>query len=362
MRKERIFQWVAAVIVAIIFWRLGIYKDYLDTKPPEPEKQKITVNAPEDMQTAFGEALVVAGLNETHEIVMTDEVNANICVDYAKQNDENYQKIAFSPFVVAYNTSSDCQKKLKKTGVFVESPYDEDYLEVNFMKIINEAIGEGKWANLGLKDENKLKVFYPSKDSKYWQDFYNFLVITVNDGKYPKTTTEMQNAEEVIEQFLDSEYTEGVNDFYEQVERTGGFPTTAFYVLPEKDALDVCDKQSKAADIYYPINTVYFNCYVKGDEVGKQIIDNLGKTTEVFLTRNNFYEELSSKRYRSVQYSKVNNNGSYTNYERDIFNVVKIPEVVELVEEPEQTEPVETTAAIEPVETTSPTEASYITE
>ena len=321
------------------------------TKPPEPEKQVITVNAPADMERAFYDALLVAEMEDTHRIVMTDQTDANICVGYGMQNDESYQKIAYTPFVVAYNTSSDNQKKLKKAEVFVESPYDEDLLEVDVLKIINEAIGEGKWANFELKDEIELKVFYPSEDSVYWNDFYNFLLVTVNEGVYPKTESEKENADEIIKQFLDSEYTEGVTDFYEQVERTGGFPTSAFYILTEKDVLDICGKQSKNANIYYPINTVYFNYYVKGDDVGMQLINVLDKVKEGFFYNDDFYARLADVGYRSAQYSKLTKSEGYAYYERDVYNVVKIPENVEFATE--VSEPVEETVAH--TEATEPT-------
>ena len=57
MRKERIRQWVIAVIVCGLLFGAGKFVDYMATKPPEPEKQVITVNAPADMEYAFNDAL-----------------------------------------------------------------------------------------------------------------------------------------------------------------------------------------------------------------------------------------------------------------------------------------------------------------
>lgn len=339
MRKRRNFWWIFAVIISYLLFRAGQHADYLATLPDESEKQVITVCAPEDMEEAFKSALRVAELNETHKIVMTDEENANICVGYAKQDDESYQKMAFSPFVVAYSTSDTCNEKLKEAEVFVPSPYVKEYYEVDFLKIIKEAIGAGKWANLNLEDENELKVFYPSEDSIYWHDFHDFLLVTVNNGKYPETEKELENAEKVIEKFLNSEHTEGITDFYEQVQRTGGFPSSAIYILTEKDALDICTAQSKKTNIYYPTNVVYFNYYIKGDEIGKQIIDILDEqkegimiTQEKLYSRHNFYLLLADERYRSVKYSGLRSFTDYAYYERDMYNVAKITEIVEETE------------------------------
>lgn len=358
MRKKRLSQWGVAVIACALLFAAGKYVDYLATKPPEPEKQVITVNAPADMESAFKDALVVAEMDDTHKIVMTDQVDANICIGYGMQNDESYQKMAYTPFIVAYNTSSEHQKKLRKSGVFVESPYDDNFLEVDVLKIIDEAIGEGKWANFGLKDENEFKVFYPDENSVYWNDFYDFLLVTVNDGQYPKNEEEMENAKEIIRQFLDSEYTEGVTDFYEQVARTSGFPSSAFYILTEKDALVICSKQRETADIYYPIKTVYFNYYVKGDDVGKQIVEILGKSKTEFLASYDFYRELSYERYRSANYSMLSSTESYTSYERDVYNVAKIPVNVEGGAEAEETAAPTTEVEETIVENTAPVEES----
>lgn len=329
MRKSRIFQWIGAVIAAIILFYGEQYVENLPEKPVESEKQVITVNAPQDMEEAFNVVLEAAGLAETHRIVMTNDDNSNICVGYEKQNDESYQKIAFTPFVVAYSNSSNYEKELKNAEVFVESSHVSGLYEIDFLKIINEAIGDGKWTNFGVKDDKKLEVFYPSETSIYWHDFHDFLLLTVNNGRYPKTEAEMQNAEEIIEAFVNSEYTEGITDFYEKVERTGGFPDSAIYILTEKDALDISENKSKYAELYYPINTVYFNYYIKGDETGKKIIDALDKRVEGILSYRDFYGTLADKRYRSSKNSKLTATSSNVNNEGDVYNVVQIPKIVE---------------------------------
>lgn len=327
--------WILAVIIAGGLWKAGEYADYLDTLPEESEKQAITVYAPEDMEDAFKSALVLANLSETHRIVMTDEENANICVGYAKQGDKNYQKLAFTPFVVAYKSLSNTeQNRLKESAVLVECVYNDDYLEIDFLKIINEAIGEGKWANLNVKDEDKLKVFYPSEESIYWHDFYDFLLVTVNNGTYPKTEAELEKAEKLIKQFVESENTEGLTDFNEQVQRTGGFPSSVIYILPEKQALEITVAQSKYADLYYPINTVYFNYYIKGDEIGNQVINALEYYKKSGWVTYDPSHNLAKKRYRNAKYSDLKVLSEYASYERDIFNVAKIPDVVPTVPNP----------------------------
>lgn len=318
-RKKRIKQWIVTAIVALAIFGIGQLIEYVESLP---EKQPITVYAPADMQTAFEHALKMSSLKGTHYIVMTNDPNSNICVSYGKQEDVNYQKFAFSPFIVAYSHDESCFKALKKSEVCVPSVYKDDYYEIDFLKVINEVIEEGKWANLGIEKQDKIKVFYPSEESIYWDDFYNFLLVTVNNGIYPEDVSELQNAEQVIDKFLNSQYTEGISDFGEQAKRIGGFPTTAFYVLPEKEAYRIQSNESVYVRFLYPTQTVYFNYYIKGDELGQQIIEAFDETSLSY----DFYGELVKQCYRSSQVSTLTGN-SYVYDDRNVYNVVQIPEV-----------------------------------
>lgn len=322
MRKDRIKQWICVALVGILLVSIG---QWIKNRPKDTEKQTLTVCAPSNMKEAFEDALYFTNLKDSYKIVMTDDSNSNICVDYAKQDDESYQKFAFSPFVVAYNEKDKYLDKLKSTKVCVKSNYDEDYYEIDFFRIIEEAIGEGKWENLGIKDQGNIKVFYPEEESAYWNDFHDFLLVNANDGQYPKNTLELENSEKVIQQFLDSKYTEGITDFNEQVQRTGGFPSSVIYVFPENVGKEICSNENVYARFLYPTTTVYLNYYVKGDELGKQVIDQF-ENSSFF---HDFYNDLKGKCYRTVKYSKLGENtNNYIYGERDVYNVVKIPEKV----------------------------------
>ena len=119
-RSKRIGQWMWTLIVAIAIFYGG---QFIEDMANQPEKQALTVYAPADMEDAFVSALGQSSLSQTHKIVMTNDPNANICVEYAKQDDSSYQKLAYSPFVVAYSNNNDAFKKLKKAEVCIPSEY-----------------------------------------------------------------------------------------------------------------------------------------------------------------------------------------------------------------------------------------------
>lgn len=145
MRGKRIAQWILTIIIAagLIFGE-NFFSSLFAEKSP------LTVCAPNDMKDAFKSALSNSDLSAQYKLVITDtESGADIVVGYGKENDESYTQFAFSPFVIAYNSSDSCFKALKKASTVVPSEYNDKFYEIDFLKVINEVIEEGKWENLG---------------------------------------------------------------------------------------------------------------------------------------------------------------------------------------------------------------------
>ncbi|MBQ2938027.1 MAG: hypothetical protein IJE05_04010 [Clostridia bacterium] len=322
VRTRRIISWITALVIAAIFMFCGEFINNVFFV----EKKPITVCAPEDMKSAFETALDNSDLEDC-KIVMSTNSKSNITVDYAKENDKSYIKFAFSPFIIAYNSENKYFKALKESNVLVQSEFNKDYYDIDFLKVINEVTEEGVWSNLGIKDFTQIKIFYPSEETIYWHDFYNFMLVTVNNGIYPQTEDELKKADETIQKFIDSNCTEAVSNFDEKVERVGGFPGNSFFVLPEKTAIELHLAHSKPdVRFLYPIYTTYFNYYVKGDKIGKQIILAFEKKSTWL--KSNLYSELILEFYRSEQNLKLSTtSGALASIDdvRNIYNVSNIP-------------------------------------
>lgn len=313
MRKSRIISWVIGIIFAILFI---VGENFVEDF--SKEKSPIKVYAPEDMKEAFSSALLKNHLEREYKITIVEDMsNADIVVDYAKENDKQYSKFAFSPFVVAYNTKDSYYSSLKKSKTLISSEYNKDIYEIDFLKVINEALDEGEWKNLGIKDLEKIKIFYPSKETCYWHDFYDFMLVTINNGKYPTTQGELKNAEEKIQKFEESPYTEAISDFNVKVQRVGGFPTNVFWILPEKAVFELTIENSEYARILYPTNTVYFNYYIKVNDLGNRVIQNAKDSK--------FYIKLKDNHYRNEQISSISSIDRIYG-ESDTYNIVDIPE------------------------------------
>lgn len=317
--KSRILCWILCISIALGFFYGG---DFIKEKLSQ-EKTPVYVYAHEDMESGFKRALKMAGMKSTHKIVMTDdETKANIVVTTQKEYNSEYEKIAFSPFVVAYNKEDNYASKMKKSGLLIHSKYSEEedgYLEIDFLQVINEVIGNGSWEKFGLPNKGNLEVFYPAESTPYWSDFYDFMLVTVNNGKYPETEEEMKNAMEQIEKFENSKYTEAVKDFKDKIRRTEGFSANSLWIIPEKLAEDLTTESTKNARLFYPTITTYLNYYIKCDEIGSKIKSCFN---EGGFSGATFYSRLNTWDFRNSEYPKIDSISDYLYYEKDSYNVL----------------------------------------
>ena len=319
MRKRRIISWIGAIIAALVlFMGDGVFKNIT------AEKKPLYVYAPSDMKRAFDRALKCADLNGEYAIVMTeDEPEANIVVQTGKEFDSEYTMIAYTPFVVAYSNSDSNIKKFVKSGLLEEAFFNNSYYEINFNKVVEEVVEEGKWENFGVKDMGTMRVFYPAPETEYYCDFYDFMLVTVNEGIYPKNESDMEEAIQQIHRFEQSDYTEAVTDFEEKFDRVGGFMENCLYLIPEKVAGDLAGRDNKYARLFYPTTTVYVNYYLKVDELGNKLVAVFDMPNTFW---GNFYDCIEDNNYRNSWDNILTSISSYLNGDRDVYNVLHLDE------------------------------------
>lgn len=313
MRKTRITQWITAVLVAVLL--IGVQG--LFTNVILVEKAPVMVYAPEDMKSAFTELLKNASMSSEYKIVITnDESNADISVAYAMENDPQYTKFAFSPFVVGYNTDKDAFKKLKEAETLLPNEFNKDYFEIDLLKVINTVINNGEWTNLGIEDNGKINLFYPDRSTIYWHDFYNFMLLVINGGTYPETDSEMKNAVSTMNTFEASIYTEAVSNLEEKIVKTNGFSINSLYILPEKTLLKLSSDKGENVRLFYPFITSDFNYYYIGrTEIGKNLLSQVSS---------NFYSKLISSDYRSTE-KQLSNDYRSVYDARNVYASKEIP-------------------------------------
>jgi len=274
------------------------------------------------MKSGFKRALKSAGMKGDYEIIMTDDISkANIVVETGKEFDPEYTKIAYSPFVVVYSTEDKNIKNMGKTGLLKDAFFNDDYKEIDFNMVIKEVVGEGKWSNLGVKDMGAMHVYYPAPDSDYYADYYDFMLVTVNGGIYPKNESELEKAIKQIEEFENSDYTEAVSDFEEKIDRVGGFMENTFFLIPEKEAGDLASGNSKYGRLFYPTTTLYVSWYIKADELGMKLVKVFDDPNTVL---GNFYDYIENEEYRNSYDDMLDGITDYLHDERDVYNVMHL--------------------------------------
>lgn len=308
VRTRRIKAWIIWVIIAFSF--IGV--EALFANVILKEKEEILVYAPSDMQSAFERVLVTADISSDYKVVMTnEEADADISVVNDKENDDTYQKIAYSPYVVAYGYSY--EKKLESSDIFEDS-------KINLSKLIDAIINEKEWKDFGIDVKGKIKVVYPDMKTKYWDSFYNLMLIAANGGKYPAYSSEYNKALAKVTSFLSSDNTYAVLNMSEKVAISGGFNLDVFYIGTEKEFLDM----ERNMSMFSLTETVSFNYYVKIDDISKKILPYREKYNN--WSSATFNTNLNHAYYRCEDMATIINNPSFVKSFSNVHNIVRIPE------------------------------------
>ena len=87
--------------------------------------------------------------------------------------------------------------------------------------------------------------------------------------------------------------------------------------MPEKKVFDLSIQlKNTVVRVLYPTRTVYFNYYIKTNELGSKLIENVEDSK--------FYEKLKDKFYRSEKKSEILSHDAIYG-ERNAFNIVDVP-------------------------------------
>ena len=254
--KRLIILW--GILIILFFVEVIAFKFFLPRKA-------LTVNAHKGMRSAFQVVLNKTELGKNYKIKISSSETADIIVECDKKDDESYSKIAYSPFVVVFCKDDDLYSSLKKSKLLRTSKYEDDYCDFNLEKLINGVLDNKKMKELGFLSEATICV--PSEKSKYWSDFYNLMLITVNKGVYPKDENQIQELKQKIDSFLNSKKVSKFNDLNEQLIRTNYFSKGAVYIIPEQEARYYNSDQSKYCKFCYPLYTCLLYTSDAADEL-----------------------------------------------------------------------------------------------
>lgn len=325
--KWRYIIWGIALGVAVIFLIIAAIVN--NVKNP-PAKQTIFVKAPDQMITAFNNTFEELDLNEDYVIEYTsDESKANYCVSSNVKGNKGKQ-IAYSPIVSVFNADETLYESLIKEKYLIEYEKESEYYDLDFNKIINEAIST---------NGSKFKIYYPAKNTQLWEEFYNLLLFIVNGESFPKNAEELKICQEKIDKFLNSKNADPID--ISNLKQFNGFSKDSIYFMTYADLGHFFDINGGIpCRIIYPKVTVYEGYYASYDEIGKVINDSLYTEAPFFGNISSETTGLTYLRFEHYHTDYYDNTYKISNNvvlgeDRNSFNGVQIPDSEILIYEEE---------------------------
>lgn len=246
MRKTRLICWILSLVVCSII--IIIYQQEKNTVPYE-ERTAINFYCPEKFQQDIKKIIEKSSLfKKTHKVVfVSDKSNAEfILTDKITQTEEDYVRVGWSPLVVAFdNQTKGKVKNYTSKGYLVES--DNTYT-IDFEKVIDDTLN-GEW---------KDKIYCPQPNTREGELFFDFLLININHGIYPKSEEELEYCIQIANQFLNSSIVMQTNVVQRLKHKLA--VENELYVLLESNLYDM-KSDNYEFDISYPINTVLEEYY-----------------------------------------------------------------------------------------------------
>ena len=260
-KKARIIPICVIFVLAIISLLIysGIYEDI------NRERMHLTVLTNDDTLEVFKNQFDDKGefhnyynyelsSNKSSDIVITTDIKSiNTDLDYTSEG--------FSPLVICFKNNKNLNNYLKSSnsnGFLICSNSDKinnndsDDISCDFIQIINSVINGKNWSSLG-GDDKKLTIYCPSRDTVDGELFYKFLLITLNDGKYPDNN--LKEISQKADAFYDSPNVIQV-DVSSKISKLGNsINEYDIYCIFEADLLKVARENTDIC-VTYPLITV----------------------------------------------------------------------------------------------------------
>ncbi len=246
MRKSRLVYWVCYTVVLTILTMILVQVNRED----EILLTYCVQEQQERFQTRIEETfpLKVQFVTDKQEaqVILTDSIT--------QQESSNYQRIAFTPLTVAVSSNSKNQKWYQELGYLSENKNT-----FYFDKLVEDAVA-GNFTE---------KVYCPKENTVKGDLFYDFLLITVNQGRYPKEGEEMQKAKEKVDCFLALPYVIRV-DTGEWVQNKRSLDKEICLIF-EADVSEFANEDD--CNICYPEITVLYQLWYKDKVAERNLID-----------------------------------------------------------------------------------------
>lgn len=232
------------------------------------------------------------------DFIFTSDFNA---IDKTKE----YETLGYTPLILLLNTKT--AKNLSQDFITQEDDQFNSYT-CEFKMVIDAILNNQGWKSLGKKDDNRIIIYCPKKDTLEAKLFYDFLLITLNNGKYPE-----ENLEEIkknADAFLSSKQVVQTDVVSKVLNLSGNLNENNIYICFEADLLKARnDDDFKFA---YPSLTVVKKAYLQyNGENGKKLKEIFDHNSFIYPIEYGIY---ATGEYRTYEYPNFNSHNAVGYY------------------------------------------------
>lgn len=319
--------WLLSIIFVVMLIMVGIYSGVYHANHIKQTSISVCLN--EDTRNIFEEQYEKKSFSKHYvyeeataynaDLVFTSDINS---ID----TKQNYSVEAYSPLVICLKDTNDLNSSLKsKTKQGFLTCKDKkirnatsDEVNCDFKRVINAVLNGQDWSDLGGTDQ-KITIYCPISDTMEGRLFYEFLLITINDGKYP--TSNVDEIKEMADQFLASPNIIQT-DVASKINKLGSsLEYGDMYILFESSLLASADSSADIC-VTYPEVTVVKQLYLqyRNSEIEEGVSKQFDKGS--FLTGPLLTELHCDRRYRTKSNTSVYYSGNGDKYfnTQDGFN------------------------------------------
>lgn len=251
------------------------------------DKTTICVNVPYSMQKSLKDIVNLMG--GKYNLKFTNSLDANFIVEEGGCNNVG-EFIAYTPFVAVFNLEENLQYELIREEIFIKSRIDSQRYDLDFKRIMKQVL-----------DGNcSFNIYIPEKTSVYWEEFYIFLVITLNEGIFPKNIENLEEIQEDIQSFLNSDKVQYTNYAINSIKKD------SIVFITYLDLAELYENiETQDILIMYPIDVVCHNYYASFDEKGKRIFDLFTDSyRSIIIKTDNMGHYILNKNYFNTVYTR----------------------------------------------------------
>lgn len=282
-KTKRVILWGICLVVSVIIIACYKYKESL----PKIEKGPNINNVYNDIER---EALVKEvfdnAVNPKKKVTFVTHTDSADCIltkkeSRLKNEDNKITLTSYTPLVIAMKNSANL-KKYQDSGLLISSKEinnsTEDEISIDFKKVIDAVVNEKTWLEFG-GEEKEIKIIVPKKDSIEGRLFYNFLLVTINEGSYPQSNEAIQAAKEKANKFWNSSSCIETENSLSDLSKISSINETDMYVLFEADLMNSTVWAANKLDmsIVYPRTTVVKHIYIQSEEDCSELFDSLSR-------------------------------------------------------------------------------------